>query len=288
MSETVSSSLETVDGASAGRPVARLRPKQKSSRTSSSGPQSRTEIPFHERKWIDVEPEEYNEHSFSVAMKMNKLHRHKFPHLREKTELSPSKNFAPMFVSQFESSPYWSIRTRLNHLQRRGEVKNRFQYCMDPNYSEDLLYLRANQGHSGGNQIDPSLQDYVVLPDDFAEYIYHVGSSHDLHSTTRSELIAGARDAKRGRQTVFFTAVNSMEICKHKQTEFHLTKPRIAIHRQKMESTSKHCVLGQSESCSEEGADVLPDQIERDHPLQHSSSVLYRKSGDHGIERSII
>ena len=86
---------------------------------------------------------------------------------------------------------------------------------MDPNYSEALLHFRAIQGHSEGNQIDPSLQDHVVLPDDFAQYIYQVGSSHDLHPITRSGLIAGGRDAKERRQTVFFTAVNPMNIREH-------------------------------------------------------------------------
>ena len=119
-----------------------------------------------------------------------------FLSFEKKTELLPSTNLAPMFVSQFESSPSWSIRTWLDHLQGRGGSKKRFQYCTDPNKSEALLYLRALQGHSGGTQLDPSLQDLVVLPDDFAEYIYHVGNSTNLHSVTRSGLIAGGRDAK--------------------------------------------------------------------------------------------
>ena len=48
LSETMSSSLGNVSGASTGRLVAKLKPKQTSSGASSSGPQSRTEIPIHE------------------------------------------------------------------------------------------------------------------------------------------------------------------------------------------------------------------------------------------------
>ena len=44
-------------------------------------------------------------------------------------------------------------------------------------------------------------------------------------------------------------------------------------------SKSEHCELGQFKCCSEKRIDILPDQIERDHSLQHSSSVLHRKSG---------
>ena len=49
-----------------------------------------------------------------------------------------------------------------------------FQYCGDPP-GQEILYLRALQGHSGRNPIDPSLQDNVLIPNDFFEYIYHIG-----------------------------------------------------------------------------------------------------------------
>ena len=45
-----------------------------------------------------------------------------------------------------------------------GGNKKRFQYCTFP--SGQILYLRALQGHSGRNLIDPSLQDNVLIPDD--------------------------------------------------------------------------------------------------------------------------
>ena len=48
---------------------------------------------------------------------------------------------------------------------------------MDPHSPETFLYLRAIQGHSEGAHINPTLQDNVLLPDDVAEHIYHVGSS---------------------------------------------------------------------------------------------------------------
>ena len=118
--------------------------------------------------------------------------------LEKKTELFAFKNLAPMFVSQFESTPSWSIRTWLNHLQRRRGTNKRCQYCAVPNNSEALLYLRTLQGHSRRTQIDPSLQHLVVLPDHIAEYIYHVGNSTNLHPITRSGLIAGGRDEKKG------------------------------------------------------------------------------------------
>ena len=53
-----------------------------------------------------------------------------------------------------------------------GGQKNRFQYRLNPNYPQQFLYLRAIQGHSGST-INPALQDNVLLPEGFTEYIYH-------------------------------------------------------------------------------------------------------------------
>ena len=124
-----------------------------------------------------------------------------------------------MFASKLSSAPRWSIRTWQSYLQRGGGPKKRFQFCLDPSSAETVLYLRAIHGHTGGKQIDPALQDDVLLPSDFAEYIYHVGSSHDMHSIIQSGLIPGGREINKGRQTVFFTAVNPMSIHLHKQRD---------------------------------------------------------------------
>ena len=42
-----------------------------------------------------------------------------------------------------------------------GGSKRRYQYCSDN--SGKIVYLRALQGHSGSNLIDPTLQDNVVI-----------------------------------------------------------------------------------------------------------------------------
>ena len=43
---------------------------------------------------------------------------------------------------------------------------------------------------SGRNPIDPTLQDNVLIPNNFFEYIYHIGCAVSLHSITNSRLIA--------------------------------------------------------------------------------------------------
>ena len=75
-------------------------------------------------------------------------------------------------------------------MAKGGGNKQRFQYCTDPSRQE-IRYLRALQGHSGRNFIDPSLQDNVLIPDGFFEYIYHVGCAINLHSIINSGLTPG-------------------------------------------------------------------------------------------------
>ena len=88
-----------------------------------------------------------------------------------------------------------------------GGTKKRLQYCTDPS-GQEILYLRALRGHSGRNLMDPSLQDKVLIPNDFFEYIYHIGCAIRLHSITKSGLIAGGQNLRK-RQTVFFHGCGS-------------------------------------------------------------------------------
>ena len=109
-----------------------------------------------------------------------------------------------------------------------GGIKKRFQYCTDSSRQE-ILYLRALQGHSGRNPIDPTLQDNVLIPDKFFEYIYHIGCAINLLSITNSGLIAGGQNSSSDRQTVFFTAVNPMSKNHKDPQELDLIKPRLAL-----------------------------------------------------------
>ena len=86
-----------------------------------------------------------------------------------------------------------------------GGSKRRYQYCSDD--SGRILYLRALQGHSGSNLIDPTLQDNVVIGTGIFHYIYHIGCAFNLHSIINNGLIPGGQDSSR-RQTVFFLPID--------------------------------------------------------------------------------
>ena len=90
---------------------------------------------------------------------------------------------------------HWSDGKWKKSMERGGRNKKRYQYCTDS--SGAILYLRALQGHSGRNPIDPSLKDNVLIPNKFFEYIYHIGCAINLHSNTNSRLIPGGQFEQR-------------------------------------------------------------------------------------------
>ena len=58
-------------------------------------------------------------------------------------------------------------------MARGGGNKKKFNIV--PIHQDEIFCLRAPQGHSGRNPIDLSLQDNVLILDNFFEYTYHIG-----------------------------------------------------------------------------------------------------------------
>ena len=111
-----------------------------------------------------------------------------------------------------------------------GGNKKRYRYCTD--LSGAILYLRALQGHSGRNLIDPTLQDNVLSPNNFFQYIYHVGCAINLHSIINSGLIPGGQNLSN-RQTVFFLPVDPMDKNHKDPDTIDLSVPRHAQYMHK-------------------------------------------------------
>ena len=104
-------------------------------------------------------------------------------------------------------------------------AKRRVQYCTDD--SGIIIYFRALQGHSGRNLIDLSLQDNVVIPSGFFQYIYHIGCGFNLHSVINSGLIPGGQNSSK-RQTVLFLTVDPRDESHKDPDEIDLNVPRRA------------------------------------------------------------
>ena len=86
----------------------------------------------------------------------------------------------------------------IGNMSGNGTDKIRFEYCLEN--------MRSVQGHSGGQQFDPELQNIVLVSYGWSDSISHVGSSFDFRSICEGGLIAdGTGIREEGRQTRFFT-----------------------------------------------------------------------------------
>ena len=150
----------------ASRSKAKAKPQR---RTSSSSP-TKT-IPIRSRIWTDIEPQDYSLTDYSVSKKLINLLRHgSLP--RENDGAIEFWRIKDYLHNHFAQSQHGSDEQWKSTMARGGNNK-RFQYCTYS--SREIFYFRALQGHSGHNLIDPSLQDNVLIPDDFFKYTYHIG-----------------------------------------------------------------------------------------------------------------
>ena len=184
---------------------------------------------FGARTSTDIEPQDYSLTDYPVSKNLINLLRHgSLP--REDDGAIEFWRLKDYLRNEFELSQHWSDEKWKSKMAGGGGNKKIFQYCTNPS-GQEILDLRALQGHSGRNLMDPSLQDNVLIPNDFFEYIDHVGCAINLHSIINSGLIPGGQNLSR-RQTVFFLLVNPMDK-EHKDPEtVDLKAPRLAQYMQ--------------------------------------------------------
>ena len=146
--------LQTSTNVVAARSKAKAKPQPREST-------GMTTIPLRERKWIDIEPSKQDLESYDLSKKVNNLLRHNQTLQREEDgaiEFCKIKFHLRNHHSQIHN---WSDDRWKACLAALGGSKRRYQYCSDN--SGAILYLRALQGHSGNNLIDPMIQDNVVI-----------------------------------------------------------------------------------------------------------------------------
>ena len=111
---------------------------------------------MNERKWIDIEPAEPSLSAYEVSKKVINLLRHNQTVQREDDGAVQFWRIKLHLRNQFPKNQYWSDDRWKVCLAAGGGSKRRYQYCSD--ISGTILYLRALQGHSGRNLIDPLLR----------------------------------------------------------------------------------------------------------------------------------
>ena len=165
-----------------GKPIAKARPRQTPTVTLTS-----VSIPVLERKRIDIETQRSHDQKCSEVSKViTRLQRHDQSVPRGSDgAIHYSDIIEECRKQKFDDTSQWSLEDWISTLGKGGGAKKRFQCCLNPNSSNQFLYLRAIQGHSGDNAVDTELQDNMLLPKGSTEYNYHVGNASELNSIIR-------------------------------------------------------------------------------------------------------
>ena len=178
---------------------------------------------MNERKCIDNDQGESSLSAYEISKKVINLLRHSQIVQREEdgeVQFWRIKNYRR---NQFPQTQYWSDERWKACLAAGGGAKRRFQCCTDD--SGTIVYLRAPQGHSGRNFIDPSLQDNVVIQSGCFHYIYHIGCAFHLHSIINNGLIPGGQNSSK-RQKVFFLPIDPRDEGHKDHAKIDFTVPR--------------------------------------------------------------
>ena len=184
-----------------------------------------TTIPLRERKWIGIEPSKQDLESYDLSKKVINLLRHNQTLQREEDGAIQFYKIKFHLRDHHSQIQNWSDDRWEACLAAGGGSKRRYQYCSDNLGS--IIYLRALQGHSGSNLIDPALQDNVVIGSGIFHYIYHVGCTFNLHSIINNGLVPGGQNLSR-RQTVFFLPVDPRDESHRDPERIDFSVPRLA------------------------------------------------------------
>ena len=180
--EQETSTTKTEVFAFASRSKAEAKPKRPSTPFSSS-----KMILVLERKWIDIEPGAQVDQAYPVAKKNehSSSTRRLTSRRRWRDRTLETERWSSEQISVLSKLVWWCTESKL---AGGGGNKKRFQCCIDPS-GQEILNFRALQGHSGRNFFDPTLQDNVLIPNNFFEYMYQIGCAVSLHSITNSGLV---------------------------------------------------------------------------------------------------
>ena len=125
------------------------------------------------------------------------------------------------------------------------------------------MYIHVRiHGHTGGNIMSLELMAHVAIPYSWKEFVFHRGCSFKIKSILETELTAGGRESKEGRQTIFFTPLNlSEESSEEEEPRDTLSVPRKLHCHRNLETRPRCCLLGKMVSSTRSRIAILANEI---------------------------
>ena len=160
---------------------------------------SKEVIPTEDRTWNDIPAFKFsrgNTLQAEISKLVMRLVRHFDQEERETDGGVHWHSMGPKLRKAFQKAGgrKFSDTDWLQHIYE-GSNQMRFQYCMSSeNFS---LYIRAIQGHTGGNLIAPELIGHVAIPYRWKEFLFDRGCSFQVTSILKSGLIRTRKQRKK-------------------------------------------------------------------------------------------
>ena len=190
--------VASVGDRSTGKLVAKARPRPTPTFTLSP-----VSIPYRERKWVDIEPGPFSQDCFEMSKFIIRLLRHDESVHRKEDGVVRFDNLAELFKSRF--CGYFALgQFKLGKASWEKEEGKRKGFSTAWILILPNIFLYSEQSKDI-QEILLLMLDNVLLPDDFAVYIYHVGNAHDMHSIIQCGLIPGGKSLKKDKQSVCFS-----------------------------------------------------------------------------------
>ena len=166
---------------------------------------------------------------------------------------------------KFDRASQWPLEDWISTLEKgRGGAKKKLK---------QFLCLRAIQGHSGDNAIDPELQENILLPKRFTEYIYHVGNANELNS----KCINSRRKQPQKRKTngvLHYSEPDGGRIW-HGGNSTRSDETKDRAMQEYLEMPSKDRMLVQFEARSRERSAIFSNEVTCSRSLQQTTCSLY-------------
>ena len=128
---------------------------------------------MNERKWIDIEPGNSSFSTYEISKKVIHLLRHSQIVQRKENGAVQFWRIKIIFRVNFHKFLI-GLKIVGKHVWRQEEDQ-KGDISIALIISGTIVYLRALQGHSGRNLIDPLLQDNVIIQRGLFHHIYHIG-----------------------------------------------------------------------------------------------------------------
>ena len=170
------------------------------------------------------------------------------------------------------TSHSWNLRSQNKKYLYRERLDSsylRVQYCQ--NSCNTLLCIRAVQGHTGGDLVEPELMGHVAIPFNWAQFLISPRMLIKLEVHLGGEVITGGQESREGRRLCSSLhwipgkrrLKNNSKVTCHYKTEWKRAQDAVYwIHLAKAQ---------------EKGKNIWANKIACHHCLQESAAWLYRE-----------